>query len=95
MEILSPSTRKKDLTAKKSAYEKFGVKEYWIIDPKGESIDAYLLKDGKFELDSTCHNIPEEELAEMHEEDREKIQLALKISLYDELTITAKEVFED
>jgi Uma2 family endonuclease len=95
VEILSPSTRKKDLTAKKSAYEKFGVKEYWIIDPKGESIDAYLLKDGKFELDSTCHNIPEEELAEMHEEDREKIQLALKISLYDELTITAKEVFED
>lgn len=33
-EILSPSTRYKDLTIKLRKYEEMGVKEYWIVDPK-------------------------------------------------------------
>jgi len=32
IEILSPSNKKRDLVTKKSLYEKFSVKEYWIID---------------------------------------------------------------
>ena len=34
IEILSPGNRKHDLVTKKDLYEKFGVKEYWIIDPE-------------------------------------------------------------
>ena len=33
VEVLSPSTRVRDLTVKKDAYESNGVKEYWIVDP--------------------------------------------------------------
>lgn len=33
-EILSPSTRQRDLRIKVVKYEEMGVKEYWIIDPK-------------------------------------------------------------
>ena len=33
-EILSPSTRQRDLRLKVVKYEEMGVKEYWIIDPK-------------------------------------------------------------
>lgn len=33
MEILSPSTSKKDLNDKFRLYEKHGVREYWVIDP--------------------------------------------------------------
>lgn len=34
VEILSPSNQKRDLITKKKLYEKFAVKEYWIIDPE-------------------------------------------------------------
>ena len=93
-EILSPSTKKRDLTVKMRVYEKYGVREYWIVDPKAESIDVYLLKDGKLELDETYHNITPQEWEEMDEEERAQQRLSLKLSLYDELEIQIKEVFE-
>ncbi len=34
LEVLSPSTRMKDLTKKLFKYKAAGVREYWIIDPK-------------------------------------------------------------
>lgn len=93
-EILSPSTKKRDLTVKMRVYEKYGVREYWIVDPKAESIDVYLLKDGKLELEETYHNITYQEWEEMDEEERARQRLSLKLSLYDELEIQIKEVFE-
>lgn len=38
VEVLSPSTRKKDLTVKRSAYLEFGVHEIWFVDPAAESV---------------------------------------------------------
>lgn len=34
IEIQSPGNAKHDLVTKKMLYEKFGVKEYWVIDPE-------------------------------------------------------------
>ena len=34
VEVLSPSTRLKDLNLKKAHYERIGVDAYWILDPK-------------------------------------------------------------
>ena len=49
VEILSPSTLKKDVTEKFVLYEEFGVKEYWIVHPKDKAITVFLLqKDGKY-----------------------------------------------
>ena len=31
-------------------YEKFGVKEYWIIDPAWQAIEVYALTDGVYTL---------------------------------------------
>jgi hypothetical protein len=41
IEILSPSTGYYDVKYKKSVYEKFGVKEYWIVDPKDKTVEIY------------------------------------------------------
>lgn len=40
-EILSPSTRHRDLRVKLVKYEEMGVKEYWILDPKVKSITVH------------------------------------------------------
>lgn len=37
-EILSPSTRQRDLLVKPLKYQAMGVKEYWIIDPKTKTV---------------------------------------------------------
>jgi len=49
VEVLSPSTAHYDLRDKKDAYEKFGVKEYWIIDPMESSVELFKNSNGKFE----------------------------------------------
>jgi Uma2 family endonuclease len=50
IELLSPSTSYYDLTKKKDLYERFGVKEYWIVDPIEHSIDIFANRNGVFEL---------------------------------------------
>jgi Uma2 family endonuclease len=41
IEILSPSTQKRDETVKHQLYERFGVREYWIVDPLQETVKVY------------------------------------------------------
>lgn len=41
VEILSPSTRKKDMTIKLSKYMNAGVREYWIVDLENKRIILY------------------------------------------------------
>ncbi|MCS5695371.1 Uma2 family endonuclease [Desulfofundulus thermocisternus] len=50
VEILSPSTAYYDLRKKYRVYERYGVKEYWIVDPEDETVEIYLNKDGRFIL---------------------------------------------
>jgi Uma2 family endonuclease len=41
VEVLSPGTRKIDATKKLRLYEKFGVAEYWMIDPEAEWVEVH------------------------------------------------------
>ena len=43
-EILSPSTRKKDLFLKLHKYQRAGVREYWIVDIEKERIITYFFE---------------------------------------------------
>jgi Uma2 family endonuclease len=44
VEILSPSTSKHDKETKFNLYEKFGVREYWIVDPHKKTVQVFLLQ---------------------------------------------------
>lgn len=50
VEILSPSTGLKDRREKKALYERFGVREYLILNPTDETLERYLLADGRYGL---------------------------------------------
>ena len=53
IEIISPHTSKKDLTKKYEVYEEAGVREYWIVFPKEEIIETYVLAGSKFRRGET------------------------------------------
>jgi Uma2 family endonuclease len=49
VEILSPSTLKRDVTEKFDLYEESGVKEYWIVHPRDKTVHVFLLQEnGKY-----------------------------------------------
>ena len=41
VEVLSPSTRKRDLTIKRQLFDREGVREYWIVDPDRNSVVVF------------------------------------------------------
>ena len=50
VEILSPSNAYYDLRQKKDIYEKYGVKEYLIVDPVQETIEIHFLENGVYKM---------------------------------------------
>jgi Uma2 family endonuclease len=46
VEVLSPSTRLRDLGIKRDRYAHFGVPHYWILDPRKRQVQIYRLHDG-------------------------------------------------
>ena len=50
VEILSPSTSRRDWNEKRDLYAKYGVKELWIADPDAREVWVMALRDGKYEV---------------------------------------------
>ena len=48
VEVLSPSTAKRDKTEKFDLYEAQGVGEYWIVEPRDGLIEVYVRESGQF-----------------------------------------------
>jgi Uma2 family endonuclease len=48
VEIGSPSTRRRDEKLKHQLYERFGVSEYWVVDPDIDVVRVFRLVDGKY-----------------------------------------------
>jgi len=57
VEVLSPSTSYLDFEEKKQVYEKFGVQEYFIVEPNSKSVTSFLLKDKEYEEQKTKKGI--------------------------------------
>ncbi len=50
VEILSPGTRKVDETIKRDLYDRAGVREYWLVDPKGKRVVVHARQDALLTL---------------------------------------------
>ncbi|WP_256838292.1 Uma2 family endonuclease [Ornithinimicrobium faecis] len=48
VEVLSPSTRRIDLTLKLDRYREAGTASYWVVDPLVPSITSWELRDGHY-----------------------------------------------
>lgn len=49
IEVLSPSTAKRDEEFKLQRYELFAVPEYWIVDPERDQVRVYRLVSGRYD----------------------------------------------
>jgi Uma2 family endonuclease len=58
IEILSPGAEniRRDRDTKRQVYGKYGVREYWIVDPESHAVDLYRLQAGVLEPIATFTN---------------------------------------
>lgn len=48
VEIFSPGTAKRDRTTKRTLYARYGVSEYWLVDPESETVEVLALGEEGF-----------------------------------------------
>lgn len=59
IEILSPKISYRDREIKRKLYFKYGVKEYWIVDPEGQNIEVLTLSEEGYKTSGIYNiNIP-------------------------------------
>lgn len=49
VEVLSPGTAHKDRREKFHLYQRCGVREYWLVDPRDRLVEVWTLSAGKFQ----------------------------------------------
>ena len=96
IEVLSKSTRDKDLTVKMKKYAELGVKEYWLVDYKNHSIDIYLLNDNFYQVFKSYSFFLIEDFSRIKEEREKEEKEAIKefspVS-FPEIVIPLEDVF--
>lgn len=93
VEVLSPSTGKRDKTVKKDVYARHGVGEYWLVDPMGKSVELYVLEDGAYVLRNVCTVHPDWMLAGMKPEERAAVETTFRCHLYEDFELSLDEIF--
>ena len=80
VEVLSESTKKNDVGKKKDDYEKYGVKEYWIVDPENRSVRVYHNVEGKFTA------------SDEYKINSDKTEI--KVSIFEDLVVDIRNIFK-
>ena len=95
VEVLSPSTGRYDRGHKMQVYERSGVREYWIVDPVSQTVDQYVLADGRFALRNSCTLTEEVNVELLSEERRAVLVKEFPCALFEDLTVSLEKVFSE
>lgn len=95
VEVLSPSTGRYDRGHKMQVYERSGVQEYWIVDPVSQTVDQYVLADGRFSLRNSCTLTEEVNVELLSEERRAVLVKEFPCALFEDLTVSLEKVFSE
>jgi len=93
VEILSPSTARKDRDFKMKLYERGGVREYWLVDPANKSIEVYALENDRLELSGVYGIVPDEDLNKFPEDYRIKPEDVFTSRIFPDMEVPLDEVF--
>ena len=95
VEILSPSTAKYDKGYKKDLYARCCVKEYWIADPRGKSVEVHVLKEEMYVLDYVYMVFKDFEREDLSEQQLADTRFTLISPTFPGLQIEVNEIFKD
>lgn len=48
VEVISPSSSRKDRLQKMQIYQKYGVQHYWLVNPEEKTIECFALRDNAY-----------------------------------------------
>ena len=94
VEILAPATVKLIRGYKMRVYESCGVPEYWIVNHYDRSVEVYLLKDGRYELDNVYTLYSQHILDIMEDAEKATVIPEFKCHMCDDVVIRLEEIFE-
>ena len=94
VEVLSPSTARNDKGRKKEMYEQHGVREYWIVSPAEQSVEQYVLENGKFVLRGVYSRYPAFMLKRMTDEEKAAVVTEFQCAIFGDLTVRLDAVFK-
>ena len=93
VEVLSPSTGRNDRGRKKDAYERCGVREYWIVNPVERSVEQYVLEDGAFTLRGVYYHYRAYELDDMTDEEKAEVVTEFHPAIFEDMPVRLEDVF--
>lgn len=94
VEILSPGSIRHDRVVKREVYERYGVREYWIVSPKEMSVEQYVLENGRLVLRNAFVHYTPQMLESLDAEEQSRLVTEFRCSLFDDLPIRLCDVFE-
>lgn len=69
-------------------YEKAGVEEYWIISPRGRSVEIYYLENGRYVLEESY-------ILEEDEEDEDyNAETIISLKAFPHISMKLRDIFE-
>lgn len=93
VEILSPSTAKRDRKEKMHAYARAGVREYWLVSYNDRSVEVYYLTDGRFELDNVYQVYYDWQWKKLTDEEKEQVAFSFPVSIGEKFQVDVRDVF--
>ena len=93
VEVMSPSTARRDKLQKKNVYERCGVREYWIINPTERYIEQYVLENSAFTLRDVYYHYRAYELEDMTDKEKAEVITEFHPAIFEDMTVRLEKVF--
>ena len=95
VEVLSPTTYRRDKGYKMKLYERSGVKEYWLVSTDSRSVEIYVLSENRYDLEATYNVVPDYLLDKLTDEQRAEVIYSFPSPTFPDMEISLADLFEN
>lgn len=94
VEIMVPASRFNDMGIKKEIYEKLGVNEYWVIEPKCDTMYSFRLRNGRYELENVYARLEKGEVEHLSLIETMQRMSTIRTEVFEDLEISVNDIFQ-
>lgn len=94
VEVISPTSLKRDRFEKFELYQRVGVKEFWLVDYQSKSIEQYILTNGVYKPLNLLTIVSDYDYEKrLTEEEKQNYTTIIKPSIFNDLEIDIIDIF--